>query len=69
MNRISCEEGVSSPVRQHQWSLSNWLAPRSESTWPIRMASQHDRMYMHVRLQHPIRVGTCSTARLLGWQS
>ena len=42
-------EGASSPVRQRQWNLSNWLAFRSESKWPIRMASQHDRTYVHVR--------------------
>ena len=51
---------MSSPVRQHQWSSSNW---------PICMANQHDHTYVHVRLQHPIRVGTCSATHSLGWQS
>ena len=43
-------EGLSNPVRQHQWSLTNWLASWAQSTWPsIRMASQHDHTCVHVR--------------------
>ena len=60
------EEGASSSVRQCQWSYcsSNWLAPRYESTWPIRMASKHDRTYVHAR---GLVITTLGLA--LGWQS
>ena len=65
-------EGASNPVRQHQWSSNNWLATPSESTWPIRMASRHDRKYMHVRgfaITISVRVDALGAARLLGWKS
>ena len=64
-------EGASSPVRQRQWSSSNWLGPQSESTWPIRMASKHNRMYMHAcGLEHPLGLACAALlVRSAGWQS